>query len=164
MPRGTSDYTVRTFKLNKKISLPNWGRENAGSNRRCENKNGEVHAARALHICIMKRIRVGVNVRMKRLGCRRSQYQTDNARGSLCLCSPTSALEKKLMLSHLGEELINPSRRTATDLYPCASGSANHTRHGRKTYSPMAASFIYSIIYSIYYIVRTIWLASLAQA
>jgi hypothetical protein len=39
----------------------------------------------------------GVNIMAK-------PYKKDNA-----LCSPTSALKKKRMLSHLGEELRNPS-------------------------------------------------------
>ena len=51
-----------------------------------------------------------MSLRTKYLGCRGRvevmavQHKKDNT-----LNSPTSALEKKLMLSHVGEELRNPS-------------------------------------------------------
>ena len=57
----------------------------------------------------MKKIRVGVNemrVRTKRLGCRGVKIMAIPYKKDKALCSPTSALEKKRMLS---KELRNPS-------------------------------------------------------
>ena len=57
---------------------------------------------------MMEKIRVGVNamsMRTRRLGCRGVKSQ-DHDRALQALCSPTSALEKKRMVS---EELRNLS-------------------------------------------------------
>ena len=99
----------RAVRLNKHISLPNWGRQSRGN----ESKDSEIHER--AHGDVRKylydekdlsgreynepeRADVGLQRGVKIMAM---PYEKDNA-----LCSPTSALEKKRMLS---EELRNPS-------------------------------------------------------
>jgi len=63
------------------------------------------------NICMMKKIRVGVNamsmrMRRLRLGCRGVKIMAVPYKKDEALCSPTSALKKKRMVS---EELRNLS-------------------------------------------------------